>query len=205
VLVFSHSSLVGELTAVALSTLPDVQGVAHTSSFDEAAKHLHGMNPDVLVLYTRAASDASLEFAAHAVASGETMVLLIVARATGGHFAAAVKAGCTGYLLQSATLADLQRAIEVMCDGDAAFPAELVMDMAWRAKGAPGEHPALSPTELRVLAEMASGSTTDATAAALSMSVHTVRAHVRHVFTKLGVHSRLEAVAEARRLELIDP
>jgi ATP/maltotriose-dependent transcriptional regulator MalT len=39
----------------------------------------------------------------------------------------------------------------------------------------------------------------------LSLSVTTVRTHVRHVFTKLGVHHRTEAVARARALGLLAP
>ena len=39
----------------------------------------------------------------------------------------------------------------------------------------------------------------------LSMSVHTVRTHIRHLFAKLGVHGRTEAVARARALGLLAP
>jgi len=39
----------------------------------------------------------------------------------------------------------------------------------------------------------------------LSISVHTVRTHVRHLFAKLGAHSRSEAVAHARTLGLLAP
>ena len=39
----------------------------------------------------------------------------------------------------------------------------------------------------------------------LSLSVHTVRTHVRHLFAKLGVHGRTEAVARARALGLLAP
>jgi LuxR family transcriptional regulator, maltose regulon positive regulatory protein len=39
----------------------------------------------------------------------------------------------------------------------------------------------------------------------LSVSVHTVRTHVRHLFAKLGAHGRTEAVARARALGLLAP
>ena len=39
----------------------------------------------------------------------------------------------------------------------------------------------------------------------LSVSVHTVRTHVRHLFTKFGVHGRTDAVARARALGLLAP
>ena len=39
----------------------------------------------------------------------------------------------------------------------------------------------------------------------LSLSVHTVRTHIRHVGGKLGAHSRTEAVTQARALGLLAP
>ena len=39
----------------------------------------------------------------------------------------------------------------------------------------------------------------------LSLSVHTVRTHIRHLFAKLGVHGRTEAVERARTLGLLAP
>jgi LuxR family maltose regulon positive regulatory protein len=39
----------------------------------------------------------------------------------------------------------------------------------------------------------------------LSVSVNTVRTHMRHLFVKLGVHRRTEAVARARALGLLAP
>jgi len=39
----------------------------------------------------------------------------------------------------------------------------------------------------------------------LSLSVHTVRTHVRHLFAKLGAHGRTEAVARSRALGLLAP
>jgi LuxR family transcriptional regulator, maltose regulon positive regulatory protein len=39
----------------------------------------------------------------------------------------------------------------------------------------------------------------------LSVSVSTIRTHIRHLFAKLGVHRRTEAVAQARALGLLTP
>jgi LuxR family transcriptional regulator, maltose regulon positive regulatory protein len=63
----------------------------------------------------------------------------------------------------------------------------------------------LSKTEIRVLRYLPTNLTTPQIARELSMSVHTVRTHVRHLFAKLGVHGRTEAVARARTLGLLAP
>jgi LuxR family transcriptional regulator, maltose regulon positive regulatory protein len=63
----------------------------------------------------------------------------------------------------------------------------------------------LSKTEIRVLRYLPTNLTTPQIARELSLSVHTVRTHVRHLFAKLGVHGRTEAVARARALGLLAP
>ncbi len=63
----------------------------------------------------------------------------------------------------------------------------------------------LSRSEIRVLRYMPTNLPTPEIARELSLSVHTVRTHVRHLFAKLGAHGRTEAVARARALGLLAP
>lgn len=63
----------------------------------------------------------------------------------------------------------------------------------------------LTPRQLQVLTELARGASTEQIAASLGIARETVRNHVRGVLRAMGVHSRLEAVAEARRLGLVGP
>jgi LuxR family maltose regulon positive regulatory protein len=63
----------------------------------------------------------------------------------------------------------------------------------------------LSKTEIRVLRYLPTNLPTPEIARELSLSVHTVRTHVRHLFAKLGAHGRTEAVARARALGLLAP
>jgi PAS domain S-box-containing protein len=64
-------------------------------------------------------------------------------------------------------------------------------------------HRALTRRELEVLRLMAEGLNTSAAAERLHVSRATVRNHVQNVFAKLGVHNRLEAVAQATRHRLL--
>src|SRR5207245_2731064 len=57
----------------------------------------------------------------------------------------------------------------------------------------------------RVLRYLATNLSAPEIARELSLSVHTVRTHVRHLFAKLGAHGRTEAVARARGLGLLAP
>jgi PAS domain S-box-containing protein len=61
-------------------------------------------------------------------------------------------------------------------------------------------HPHLTPRQAEVLAMLEHGRSTAQIAGELHLSQETVRNHVRHLLRALGVNSRLEAVAAARRL-----
>jgi PAS domain S-box-containing protein len=64
-------------------------------------------------------------------------------------------------------------------------------------------HPDLTPRQAEVLRLLARGRSTEGIARELHLSVQTVRNHIRHVLRALGAHSRLEAVAIARRDHLV--
>src|SRR5205807_6184337 len=63
----------------------------------------------------------------------------------------------------------------------------------------------LSQSEIRVLRYLPTNLSAPEIARELSVSVTTVRTHIRHLFAKLGVHGRTEAVARARALRLLAP
>jgi LuxR family maltose regulon positive regulatory protein len=63
----------------------------------------------------------------------------------------------------------------------------------------------LSQSEIRVLRYLPTNLSAPEIARELSLSVHTVRTHVRHLFAKLGAHGRTEAVERARGLGLLAP
>jgi PAS domain S-box-containing protein len=64
-------------------------------------------------------------------------------------------------------------------------------------------HPHLTPRQSEVLRLLARGRSTTGIARELQLSVETVRNHIRHLLRALGAHSRLEAVAIARRDHLV--
>ncbi len=63
----------------------------------------------------------------------------------------------------------------------------------------------LSESELRVLRYLPTNLTMQEIASELHVSVNTVKAHARHLYAKLGSHSRGEAVDQARALRLLAP
>jgi PAS domain S-box-containing protein len=67
----------------------------------------------------------------------------------------------------------------------------------------PTAHPHLTPRQTEVLRLLEHGRSTDQIAGELHLSIETVRNHIRHILRALDVHSRLEAVAVARREHLL--
>jgi len=64
---------------------------------------------------------------------------------------------------------------------------------------------ALSESELRVLRYLPTNLRGPEIASELFVSQNTIRAHLRNVYAKLGVHSRTDAVNRARELGLLSP
>ena len=64
-------------------------------------------------------------------------------------------------------------------------------------------HPHLTPRQTEVLRLLEHGRSTHQIARELHLSTETVRNHIRHILRALGVHSRLEAVAVARREDIV--
>lgn len=102
----------------------------------------------------------------------------------------------------AARLVDLIQACEAAPSGGtaAAVPAQDT------PAPPPGLEPLVEPLsqrELEVLRLLAQGLGTSEIAAALYIAESTVRSHVKKIFSRLGVHSRLQAVDQARRRGLI--
>ncbi len=126
--------------------------------------------------------------------------------------AAAVNAGAAGLVAKRRSIAELAEALRLVATGglwfeerddEALAPAPRPADPLPLPR-AQRRTSTLSSAELRVLALVAEGGSTEATAAALSLSPHTVRTHMRNVMRKLEASSRAHAVAIAIRESAIE-
>lgn len=109
--------------------------------------------------------------------------------------ARALAAGAKGYLLKDVSSFELMQAIRAVMRGNAA----LEPSVAARVIARQHEHAAdeLSGREREVLTLMVRGDGNRAIALALNVTENTVKTHVSHIFAKLLVQSRAEAVAVA--------
>ena len=112
----------------------------------------------------------------------------------------AIEAGATGYLLKDTGRDELVRAIRTAARGEAVLSPSVATRLLGQVR-APVD--ALSAREMEVLKLIADGATNREAAVRLFISEATVKSHVLHIYTKLGVNDRAAAVAEAFRRGLL--
>jgi DNA-binding NarL/FixJ family response regulator len=120
------------------------------------------------------------------------------------HVIGAIEAGATGYLLKDADAEGIGEAIVQLIDGGSPISPSIARRLLMRFRDTPGEacHSAtdavrLTNREVEVLQMVSRGLTNNEIADMLSMSFHTVASHIKHIYRKLAVTSRSEAVFEA--------
>lgn len=136
------------------------------------------------------------EATAQIVALGGPPVLILTTYDTDTDILTAIEAGATGYLLKDSPTEELTSAIRSAAAGEVAFGAEVQRRLIGRLR-----HPtiSLSLREIQVLAQVADGASNDQIAATLILSRATVKTHLAHIYDKLGVSNRTEAVTVARQ------
>jgi DNA-binding NarL/FixJ family response regulator len=118
----------------------------------------------------------------------------------------AVAAGCSGFVSKDRAVDELLVSLRTVHAGGASISPDILTRLLPSLRKDTGHGPTnLTPRELEVLQLLVDGSSNRVIAAQLFISNHTVRNHVQRILTKLGVHSKLEAVAAATRIGLVRP
>ncbi len=133
-------------------------------------------------------------------AAPDARLVLLVAEPAPRHRPLVLATGAAAWLSRQAQPADLVAALDATDRSAASIPSGT----------SPRRHPAdasrvdeLTPRERTILGLLAIGTNNDAIAAKLGISPYTVRTHVQSVLGKLGVHSRLAAVALAQQAGMV--
>jgi DNA-binding NarL/FixJ family response regulator len=122
------------------------------------------------------------------------------------HVIASIEAGACGYLLKDSSPQGVVGEIRTLAAGGSPISPFIARRVLLRLRGvpaAPAEDTTLSSREAQVLELVAKGFTFEEIAQRLAVSHHTVQTFVRRIYAKLEVHSKTEAVHEARRMGLL--
>ncbi|MCK0173319.1 response regulator transcription factor [Mycolicibacterium sp. F2034L] len=175
--------------------------VATADGVASARRRAEVVQPGVVVMDMRLADGDGAQATAQVLTvSPSSRVLVLSASDERDDVLEAVKAGATGYLVKSASKAELSAAVRATAEGRAVFTpglAGLVLGeyrrIAQEPAGPAGPAgPSLTDRELEVLRHVAKGLTAKQIAARLSLSHRTVENHVQATFRKLQVANRVE-------------
>jgi DNA-binding NarL/FixJ family response regulator len=183
-----------------------VVGEARTGR--EAIALAESLSPKVVLLDIRMPDlDGLQALAAIKAARPETSVIMLTSHANPGYLARAVAHGAAGFLSKEVDPDRIPAAVRAAASGDHLLdPALLRAALASAAVESPVvadseslPHDLLTDAETRVLRLLAEGLDNDGIAAALNLSVNTIKTHIRHIFEKLNVSDRTQAALWAVR------
>jgi DNA-binding NarL/FixJ family response regulator len=133
-------------------------------------------------------------------------VAVITALRDEGLITQAVEAGAHGFLWKTRAAEDLIRTIRKVASGELVMPEEGLLPLLSRMESVRNERSeahlilaTLTGREVEFLEALDEGATTDLIAERLGVTRATVQSHVNAILTKLGVHTRLQAVVLFRR------
>jgi two-component system, NarL family, response regulator LiaR len=196
--------LLAEGLAILLDAEDDftVLGVAHDGS--EALELTAEHQPTVLLLgATLPGSALAATPTAVRAVSPATKLLVLAGQGRGDPVAAVTAVGADGVLPRDSSSRQVANTIRTVVDGT---PAIVMTTKPPRPSHDPRVDlriPTLSNRERELLGLLASGWSNRRIAQECFLSLHTVRTHVQSILVKLGVHSKLEAVAFAHQHRLV--
>lgn len=200
-------TIVGEATTAdgAVRAVEDAAGTAGSSG-TTGGDGVRGI--DVVLMDLRfgpGQSGRELETGAQATARIRALpdppnVLVVTNYDTDVDILGAIESGAVGYLLKDAPPAELISAVRAAATGTTALSGSVATRLLHREEE-PGN--VLTSRELEVLQLVAQGRSNREIGAALFLSEATVKSHLVHINTKLGVRSRTSAVAAAREAGML--
>ncbi len=205
--------------ARAIDAHPRLDLIAARGTVTEARDDLVAGKPDVLLTDLGLPDGNGIElirFAREATPGSQIMVVTVFGDEK--NVISSIEAGASGYLLKDGTSEAIGESVMQLMEGGSPMSAPIARRLLERFRsdattdpllGAEGDsevmraRATLTARETEILRLIAKGFTFPEIASLLSISAHTVTSHVRHIYEKLEVNSRGEAVYEAVQRGLI--
>jgi DNA-binding NarL/FixJ family response regulator len=207
----------------AIETQPDFEIVFALDTVESGAAALAKRIPDVLLVDLGLPDGSGADLIRMArEKSDDVEIMVVTVFGDDDHVVTAIEAGATGYLLKESEPIHVVHQIRKLVTGASPINPSIARRILFKLnkKAAPqtgpgvtvqaaaaaavaNEVPPVSPREHEILDLIARGLSITEIGKKLEVSPHTVTTHVKNIYKKLSVHSRTEAVYEARQLGIL--
>jgi DNA-binding NarL/FixJ family response regulator len=214
VLIADDQALVRTGFRMILESEADLEVVGEAADGIEALAEARRLQPDVVLMDVRMPELDGIEAARQLLAGdGSAKVVMLTTFDMDEYVYEALRAGASGFLLKDVPPEQLVAGLRAVGSGDALLAPSVTRRVIEAFVQAPPtsvreQHPRieeLTARELEVLKLLARGLSNAEIAAELVVSDTTVKTHVAHVLTKLGLRDRVQAVVFAYETGLVEP
>ncbi len=199
--------IVREGLAMVLNQEQDLAVVGQAENGLQAVAKVEELSPDVVLMDLQMPEMDGVE-AIHKIKASfpDIGIIILTTFDTDEHIFNGIEAGARGYLLKDSPPADVLSAIRAVHRGESLIEPRVASRLLERfsqlsRSSVPEE--VLSPRETEVLHLIAKGTGNRRIADELFIGESTVKTHIIHIFNKLGVKGRAEAVAEGAKRGII--
>ncbi len=199
VLLVDDHSLLRTGVANIINQEPDLQVVAEATNGVEAIAAFTSHRPDITLLDLRMPVMEGVEAVRHLrEIDPQAKVIVLTTYDADEDIARALQAGAKAYILKDISADELIACVHAVLAGKTYLAPTAAAKLAERVTQVQ-----LTPRELSALRLLANGQSNKEIATSLEISERTVKTHLAHLFEKLGVTSRTEAVRVATRRGLV--
>ncbi len=175
---------------------------------DKAIRQVIDSQPDVVLMDIEMPGISGLDAIKKIKAVRPETKILVQTRFEENHpIFVALCRGASGYILKTDLMDQLEQAI-INVNKGGGYLSQAIITKVIQLFNTPlfmsnPDYIPLTPREMEVLQEMGKGKTYDEIGVALKLTFHGVHAHIRHIYEKLHVNSKAEAIIKAIELKLI--
>lgn len=203
VLIADDHSVVRQGLRMFLKLDPELEVIGEAANGAEAIQMAKALTPDVVLMdLLMPGTDGIVATQRIRAEVPNTEVLALTSVLEDTSVVSAVQAGAIGYLLKDTSAEQLCKAIKAAALGQVQLAPEAAARLV-REVRAPDNPETLTARETEVLRALATGLTNREIGRALNIGERTVKTHVSHLLSKLGLQSRTQAALYAVRIGLV--